>query len=188
MRKDTYIFNPAPAYTLLWKLGYLRCASADFSEVSELQYEYRKKLFDLYSKNRDDKDKDYKKEQKTLEREMGKAVQHASKEIYDEVKEKIGHEITVENKKAENKYNFWMYKGNTGMKILVTLDGKKIMTLKCGRDINHETSGKMEIVKVILGNEDVLNKKKDKDKFLEFKAADAKDIIRIYGDCLKKVL
>lgn len=188
MRIDPYKFDPSPVYKILWEMGILKCASTDFGEVSKIQFEFRKKLFDLYSKNRDEKDKDYFKEQRALEREMGKAVQQAAKEIYDEVKEKLGHEFSIGKKKVENKYNFWMYKGNTGMKITVTVDGKKIMTLKCGRDIDHENSGKLEVVKVVLGNEDKLSKKTDKDKFVEHTAKDAKDIIRIYGESLKKVL
>jgi len=188
MRKAPYRFNPSISISLQWRIGLLRCASDNFSQVSKIQYEYRKKLFDLYSKFKDDKTDEYFKQVKALEKEQKKAVQQAAKEIYDSVKEALGHEQTVKGKKVENKYNFWLYKGNTGMKILVTLNGNKIMTLKCGRDIDHEESGAEENVKVILGNEDKLNKRKDKDSFLVLKAKDAKDILKIYIDSLKKLI
>lgn len=168
--------------------GRLRCASQDFGEVSKLQYEYRKKLFDLYSKHRDEKDDEYFKEVRALEREQKKAVQQAAKEIYDKVKAAIGSSQTVNGKEVSNRYNFWLYKGNTGMKITATVNGKKVMTLKCSRDINHDESGALETVQVVAGNEDVLNKKKDKDKYLHLEARDAKDIIKIYTDHIKKLI
>lgn len=160
--------------------------ASDFQDVSDLQFKYRKQLFDLYSKFKDDKTEEYFKELKKLEKEQKHEVQKLAKSIYDEVKETIGHQQSIGGKTVDNKYNFWLYKGNTGMKITVTLDGKKVMTLKCGRDIDHETSGAREKVLTILGNEDVLNKKKDKEKFVITTAKTAKDILRIYADALKK--
>lgn len=162
--------------------------SSDFAQVSKLQYEYRKRLFDLYSKHRDNKDDAYFKEVRSLEREQKKAVQTAAKAIYDEVKNKLGSSYVMSGKTVENKYNFWLYKGNTGMKISVFKDGNKIMSLKCGRDIDHEESGSEEKVRVVMGDEGELNKKKDKDKFIEFEAKDADDIIDVYKKCLKKLI
>jgi hypothetical protein len=162
--------------------------SLDFSQVSKIQYEYRKKLFDLYSKHRDDKDDAYFKELRALEREQKRAVQLAAKEIYDEVKQRLGPEYKINGKTVENKYNFWLYKGNTGMKISVFKDGNKIMSLKCGRDIDHEDSGAQEKVRVVLGDDGKLNKRKDKDRFREFEAKDANDIINIYVKNLKTLV
>jgi len=162
--------------------------ASDFQDVSDLQFKFRKQLFDLYSENRDDKTDEYFKELKKLEKEQKREVQQVAKSIYDEVKETLGHSQKVGTKEVENKYNFWLYKGNTGMKITVLKDGKKIMTLKCGRDIDHETSGAREKVLTILGNEDELNKKRDKEKFVISYADTAKDILRIYADTLKKVI
>ncbi|MFA6678925.1 MAG: hypothetical protein WCR96_00345 [Candidatus Methanomethylophilaceae archaeon] len=162
--------------------------ASDFQDVSDLQFEFRKSLFDLYSQNKDDKTDEYFKNLKNLEKEQKNEIQKMAKSIYDEVKESIGHSKKIGGKEVENKYNFWLYKGNTGMKITVLQGGKKIMTLKCGRDINHETSGAEEKVLTILGNEDELNKKKDKDKFVIKKAKTAKDIIKIYDDALKQVV
>lgn len=188
MRKDNFRYNPMISLIFEYNQGLTRCASDNFGDVSKIQYEYRKKLFDLYSKHRDDKDDSYFKEVRALEREQKKAVQLAAKEIYDSVKQKLGSEYKFNGKTIENKYNFWLYKGNTGMKISVFKDGQKIMSLKCGRDIDHEESGAEEKVRVVLGDEGKLNKKKDKEKFVEFYASDADDIIKIYIKNLKGVL
>lgn len=190
MRKDGYRYDPALALTFSWGLGLLRCAgiSDDFGDVSKLQYEYRKKLFDLYYKFRDNKTEDYFKQVRALEREQKKAIQQAAKAIYDEVKEAIGHEYKIKGKSVVNKFNFWLYKGNTGMKITTLVNDTKVMTLKCGRDIDHETSGAKEKVQVVLGNEDKLNKKKDKDRFITMEAGNAKDIVNAYIKSLKEVL
>jgi len=188
MRKDTYRFDPSLVLVFEHCQGLSRMASDNFSEVSKIQYDYRKKLFDLYSKNRDDKTKDYFKEEKALEKEMQDRVQAAAKEIYDAVKTALGHELTVKKTKVENKYNFWMYKGNTGVKIAVSVGDKRIMSLKCSRDVIHDKSGALETVKVVMGDEHSLDKRKDKDKFLEFQAKDAKDIINIYFTCVKKLI
>ena len=188
MRKDTYKFNPAFSFVFEYIQGLTRCGSETFSQVSKLQYEYRKKLFDLYLKYKDNKTDIYFKELRLLEKEQKKMIQSAAKEIYDTVKNKLGHEIKTNGKTIINKYNFWLYKGNTGMKISILLDNNKIMSLKCGRDINHEVSGVKEKIKVIIGNEDKLNKKKNKENFLEFEANNAEDIINIYKKCLIEIL
>jgi len=188
MRKDNYKYNPMISLIFEYNQGLTRCASENFGQVSKIQYEFRKKLFDLYSKHRDDKNDAYFKEVRSLEREQKKAVQLAAKEIYDDVKQKLGSEYKINGKTVENKYNFWLYKGNTGMKISVFMNGNKIMSLKCGRDIDHEESGAEEKVKVVLGDEGKLNKRKDKDSFVEFLAKDAGDIINIYVKNLKTLV